>query len=225
MKKNDRIWRERIQVVVEYFDSRLHQIVRFTLIKGCERMLRERPMALVEYFDSRLHQSCSVDWWRKTIECGEKGCRSSMNILTPAFTRLYSWQKMVECGGFRPSLNIFLLPPSRRMWRERIQAVVEYIDSRFHQSCSTDEGKWFNVEGKTSCYHLTPCFSKLYSLWIKEYCTVCKNVERKDLLWYHLLDCLLWPESPFETPPDSGAPCYSQELTPPSPSSRRWTVR
>jgi hypothetical protein len=30
MKENVRMWRERIQVVVEYFDSRLHQIVQST---------------------------------------------------------------------------------------------------------------------------------------------------------------------------------------------------
>jgi hypothetical protein len=50
------MWRERIQVVVDYFDSRFYQIVQFTLMKGSERMLRERPKAVVECFDSRLHQ-------------------------------------------------------------------------------------------------------------------------------------------------------------------------
>jgi hypothetical protein len=86
MKENVRMWRERIQVVVEYFDSRLHQIVQSTerrkvvecgekefrsssiiltsaftklfrwQMKENGSMWRERNLVLVEYFDSRLHQ-------------------------------------------------------------------------------------------------------------------------------------------------------------------------
>jgi hypothetical protein len=50
------------------------------------------------------------------VVCGEKGIRSSLNILTPAFTRLYNMKK------------------NGRMWSERIQVVVTYFDSRLQEN-------------------------------------------------------------------------------------------
>ncbi len=121
-KENGRMWRERIQAVIEYFDSHFHQIVqskdegkcwnverkdsgrrRLFWLPSSPKLYSRQTKEMVECGEKRFRPSlnlfwlqpspnCTLERWRKTLECGGKEFRLLLNILTPAFTKLYSRQ-------------------------------------------------------------------------------------------------------------------------------------